>query len=103
VLRDTKVTFLRMSDQQGESARALPTGEDAAGCGAEAAELSRDESFGSERSEPNQAGSAQDRAEEGAAATAAAEAATEQRSVEKDGPPTPAGRSCSASTLGAES
>jgi hypothetical protein len=57
VLRDTNVTFLRMSDQQGESARAPPTGEDAAGCGAEAAELSRDESFGSERSEPNQAGS----------------------------------------------
>jgi hypothetical protein len=86
-LRDTNVTFLRMSDQQGEGAGALPTGEDTAGCGAEAAELSREESFGSEWSEPDQAGSTQDPAEEGAAVTAAAEAATEQRSAEKDGPP----------------
>jgi hypothetical protein len=62
-----------MSDQQGEGARALPTGEDAAGCGAEAAELSRDENFGSEWSEPDQTGSAQDLAEEGVDATAAAE------------------------------
>jgi hypothetical protein len=87
MLRDTNVTFLKISDQQGEGARALPTVEDAAGCGAEAAELSQDENFGSERSEPDQTGSAQYCAEEGAAATAAAEAATEQRSAEKDGPP----------------
>jgi hypothetical protein len=72
-----------MSDQQGEGARALPTVEDAAGCGTEAAELPQGENFGSERSEPDQAGSAQDCTEEGAAATAA----TEQRSAEEDGTP----------------
>jgi hypothetical protein len=75
VLRDTDVAFLRMSDQQEEGPGALPTVEDAAGRGAEAVELPQDESFGSERSEPDQGGSAQVCAEEGAAAIAA----TEQR------------------------
>jgi hypothetical protein len=54
-----------MSDQQEEGAGALPTGEDAAGRGAKAAELSRDENFGLVRSKPDQTKGAQERAEEG--------------------------------------
>jgi hypothetical protein len=66
-----------------KGAGALPTREDAAGCGAEAAELPRDKDFESEMSEPDQAEGEQRRAEEGATAATAAEAATEQQSAKE--------------------
>jgi hypothetical protein len=76
---------LEMADQR-EGAGALPTGEDAAGCGPEAAESSRDKNFGSEMSEPDQTEGAQNRAEEGAAAANAVKEVTEHRSVEETSP-----------------